>query len=96
MKYIATALVSIILSAGISVGITHTVMQEHTKQEVDRVTVETFNDGYAEGVCEPLQATPEGRAAYRDLVSDTTDDGRTRSAEDQLGYIVQGCLNWTE
>lgn len=94
MRYIATALVSIILSAGVSVGITHSVMQEHTQQRVDRMEVDAFNDGYAEGVCEPLQDTAEGRAAYRDLVSDTTDDGRTRSAEDQLGYIVQGCLNW--
>ncbi|BET51744.1 hypothetical protein RGQ21_67260 [Kitasatospora aureofaciens] len=96
MRYITTALVSIILSAGISVGITHSVMQEHTRQAIEAKEVGSFNDGYAEGVCEPLQSTPEGRAAYRDLVTDTTDDGRTRSADDQLAYIVQGCLNWTE
>lgn len=49
MKCIATALVSIILSAGVSVGITHSVMQEHTQQRVDRMEVNAFNDGFLYG-----------------------------------------------
>jgi hypothetical protein len=45
VRYIATALVSIILSAGVSVGITHSVMQEHNRQEVQRARVSAFKDG---------------------------------------------------
>lgn len=52
MRCITTALVSIILTAGVSVGITHTVMQEQSRQEVDRVTVDAFNDGFLYGACD--------------------------------------------
>lgn len=49
MRCIATALVSIILSAGVSVGITHTVMQEQSRQEVQKMEVDAFNDGFLYG-----------------------------------------------
>lgn len=94
MRMFVTVIVSVLISAVVSVGITHPIMKEHSRLEVDRMEVTSFNDGYAEGVCEPLQNTPEGRSAYQDLVTDTMDDGRTRSVGDQLNYIVQGCLNW--
>lgn len=51
MRYIATALVSIIMTASISVGITHTVMQEDKRQAVELMEVEAFNDGFMDGSC---------------------------------------------
>ncbi|WP_395759461.1 hypothetical protein OIE82_27045 [Streptomyces althioticus] len=41
MKHLLSVVAAVILSAGVSVGITHSVMQEHTHQ----VAAESFQDG---------------------------------------------------
>jgi hypothetical protein len=51
MRIFAAIVVTAVLSIGASVGITHSVMQDQHKREVDRAKVESFNDGFRDGSC---------------------------------------------
>jgi MOSC domain-containing protein YiiM len=43
--------------------------------------------------CVKLNATREGRLWYRDMVSDTYDDGHKRSVKAQIHYVRTGCVS---
>jgi hypothetical protein len=43
--------------------------------------------------CIDMRATKAGRLMYRDMVSDTWDDGRKRTVKAQISYVKQGCRN---
>jgi hypothetical protein len=43
-----------------------------------------------------LNATREGRLWYRDMVSDTYDDGHKRSVKAQIHYVRTGCVALVE
>lgn len=51
MRHIFGILTAVVFTAGISVGITHSVMQEHMRHEINRVQVDTFNEGFTDGAC---------------------------------------------
>lgn len=43
--------------------------------------------------CVAMRSTQAGRLMYRDMVSDTWDDGRQRTVKAQISYVKQGCRN---
>lgn len=47
MRHVFGLLTAVVFTAGVSIGITHSVMQE----EVSRVKVNAFNDGFTDGAC---------------------------------------------
>lgn len=52
MRTLITAIVTAVFTASVAVGITHSVMQEHERKAVDKVTVDAFNDGFLDAVCQ--------------------------------------------
>lgn len=51
MRIFVAVIITAVLSISASVGVTHSIMQEQTRQEVYRVSVESFNDGFLDGAC---------------------------------------------
>ena len=46
-----TAIASTLIAVSAAVGVTHSIMQEHEREAVARVTVSAFNDGFMDGAC---------------------------------------------
>jgi len=51
MRMILAVIASTLISVSAAVGVTHSIMQEHERKAVERVTVSAFNDGFTDGAC---------------------------------------------